>query len=281
MGLIRGILVVLICVVFFVSLLTAGIFVTLSSSLSYENVQPEMTSIVTKVIQEQIGESNIVNTLLPYLGEYCQTNSEITEKFGGYTFVYPCDIVEQGQTKIISYSIEYLVEDFYYREYTCKFWSCLDESEIPLFLVSDYAKSYWRGWFLKSFLISLILAAGIVLLSRRKSRGFVVAGAIVLVSSFVVLQLNRIGSFVARMILSPLSSVSSKTSQSILSDVVGLFFSSSKAIFVWMIAVGFILIGIGIFLRLFRIGFKISNFFRRMEDNKNKSEEKPNKIKKK
>ena len=127
MGFIRGALVVLISVTLFMSLLTTGLFITVSSSLTYDNVQPKISSIATEIIQEQIGEITIIDTLTPYLDEYCNTNSEIVQQFEGYTFVFPCDIIAQGSEGIVSYAIDYLVGDFYYKEYTCEFWKCFSE----------------------------------------------------------------------------------------------------------------------------------------------------------
>ena len=283
MGFVRGALVVIVCVLLFVSLLATGLFITVSSSLTYDNVQPKVSSIATEIIQEQIGEVTIVDELTPYLDEYCDTNSEIIQEFEGYTFVFPCDIVAGGTESIISYSVNYLVEDFYYKEYTCEFWSCLEESDIPLFLVSEYAKNYWKGWFFKAFLLSLILAAGLVLLSKRKSRGFVLTGAVVIVASIVVLQFSKIGAFVAKLVLSPISgALSGETSQVVLADIVGIFFSSSNTIFVWMFVIALILIACGILLKLFKVGFKISAFFRRIESQdaeKVKEVKEPQKVK--
>ena len=283
MGFVRGALVVIVCVLLFVSLLATGFFITVSSSLTYDNVQPKISSIATEIIQNEIGEAIMVDRLTLYLDEYCDTNSEIIQEFEGYTFVFPCDIVAGGSESIISYSVNYLVEDFYYKEYTCKFWSCLGEEDVPLFLVSEYAKNYWRAWFFKAFLLSLILAAGLVLLSKRKSRGFVLTGAVVIVASIVVLQFSKIGAFVTKLVLSPISgALSGETSQVVLADIVGIFFSSSNTIFVWMFVIALILIACGILLKLFKVGFKISAFFRRIESQdaeKVKEVKEPQKVK--
>ena len=278
MGFIRGFALVIISVLLFVFLLATGFFITVSSSLSYDNVQPKISLIATEIIQEQIGEITIIDTLTPYLNEYCNENSEVVQQFEGYVFVFPCDIITQGTESIVSYSVDYLVGDFYYKEYNCEFWNCFGESEIPLFLVSEKAKNYWGAWFFKAFLISLILSAGAILLSKRKSRGFTLTGVLVIFSSLIVLQLSKIGAFVAKLVLFPISSaLSEETSQNILADVIVLFFSNSNTIFVWMFVIGLVLIVAGIILRLFRVGFKVSAFFKKIES-KNEGKIKESKV---
>ncbi len=277
MGLIRGALIVLISVILFVSLLATGFFATLTSSLTYQNVEPQVHSIATEIIEEQIGKITIIDTLTPYLDEYCDNNSEIVQKFQRYTFVFPCEVIANGTDSIINYSVDYLVGDFYYKNYQCEFWKCFEESDVPLFLVSDYARDYWRARFYNTLLISFVLAAGLILLSRKKSNGFILAGSLLIISSLIILQLKRIGTFVAKLVLSPISiAISEETSQSILSQVVEIFFSKSGTIFIWMFVIALILVGIGIVFKLFNLGFKISEFFKKVGA-KNIKVEKPKK----
>ncbi len=266
MGFLRSGFVVLLSVLFFVSLLTTGLFATVSSSLSYENVQPKISSIATQIVEEQIGESEMVGELTPYLETYCIENSEVTYELEGYTFVFPCEVLKQSTENIVAYGVNYLIEDFYYKNYTCDFWECFEEEDMPLFLVSEYGRDYWKSWFIKSFLISLLLATGMILLSRKKSNGFVLTGAITVFVSLIVLKFGKIGAFIFKMIISPVSSaLSAETSQVVLTEIVDVFFSSSGKVFLWMFIIALILIGVGILLRLFRIGFKISDFFKRIE----------------
>ncbi len=269
MGFLRGAGIVILSVLLFVSLLAAGFFAVLASSLTYENVEPQIHSVATKIIEEQIGETTIVDTLTPYLKEYCKNNSEIVYKFQGYTFVFPCEVVASGTDSIINYSVNYLVGDFYYKDYQCEFWKCFEESDIPLFLVSEYAQDYWKARFYNAFLISIVLSAGVVLLFRRKANGFILTGILLIISSLIILQLRKIGAFVAQLILSPVSTaVSEGTSQEILSQVISIFFSKAGAVFLWMFVIALILIGTGIILRLFGIGFKISERLENMGQNK-------------
>jgi len=70
--------------------------------------------------------------------------------------------------------------------------------------------------------------------------------------------LGKIGTFVAKVILSPLSLALSKESTNvILAQVVAMFFSESSKVFLWMFIAGLILITIGIVFKITGLGFKI------------------------
>lgn len=269
MGFIRGAGIVILSVLLFVSLLVAGFFAVLTSSLAYGNVEPQIHSVATEIIKEQIGEATIIDTLTPYLSEYCKNNSEITYKFQEYTFVFPCMVVANGTNATIDYAVSYLIGDFYYKDYSCEFWKCFEESDIPLFLVSEYAQDYWRIKLYTSILVSVVLAGGIILLFRRKANGLVMTGILLVVSSLIILQLEKIGAFVAKLILSPVSTaISEGVSQEVLSQVISIFFSTTGSIFLWMFVIALILIGAGIILRLFGVGFKISKTIEKVKQNK-------------
>jgi len=275
MGFIRGVLIVIASVLLFVSLLATGFFITVTFSLSYDSVQSQVHPIVVQIIEEQIGEITILDTLTPYLDGYCEENSEVVQDFEGYTFVFPCETIKLGKETLVEYSVNYLIEDFYYKEYSCEFWKCFEESDIPLFLISKYAQEYWRTLFFKFFLFSLILSAGVILLSKRKSKGFFLTGILLILTSLIILKLETIGTFIAKLIISPISmALTEETTSAVLSQVVGIFFSKSGTIFVWMFVIALILIGIGILLKLFKIGFKISNFFKKIEETAEKEDKK-------
>jgi len=276
MGFLRGAGIVILSVLLIVSIIAAGFFAVLSSSLTYERVEPQVHSIAEDIINEQIGKITIVDTLTPYLSEYCLENPDITYKFQGYTFVFPCSVVANGTNSIVDYGVNYLVQDFYYKKYTCDFWKCFGESNIPLFLVSGYARDYWKARFYNALLISVILAAGTILLCRKKANGFILAGILTILSSLLILQLKKIGAFTANLVLSPVSTaISGETSQKILSQVVGIFFSASGSVFLWMFILGFVLFGTGIILRMMGIGFKISSAVEKRQERIRMKEEAP------
>ncbi len=260
MGVLRGFGLVIISVLLFVSLLTTGIFATLNYSLTYENVQPKIYNIADQVITTQIGTQEIVNQLTPFLEIYCQNNTEIIQKIQGYTFIFPCTVVEEGYDSILNYSVDYLVEDFYYKDYNCSFVKCFEQSDIPLFLVSDYARDYWRSLYHKFLIFDLILIGLIILFVEKKSNSPILTGSLFIASSLIILQLKNIGTAITKLILSPISmALSNETSKELISQVVGMFFSESTKVFLWMFIAGIILIAIGLFFKLTALGMKIKN----------------------
>jgi hypothetical protein len=258
MGVLRGFGIIIISIVLFICLLVGGIFASISLSLNYDNVQPKTYSIASEIIKTQIGEETIVNQLMPYLNVYCQTNTEVVQSFGDYTFIFPCSIVGEGYDSIVNYSVNYLVSDFYYKEYNCTFTECFEESDVPLFLVSDYARQFWKSLFFKALIASLILSCAIVLISEKRSNAPILVGSLIIASSLIVLTLEKIGTFIAGAILSPISLALSKENMNvIISQIVAMFFSDSSKVFLWMFIVGLVLIVVGIVLKITGIGFKI------------------------
>ncbi len=269
MGVLRGFGLVIVSILLFLSLLSAGIFATLNYSLTYENVQPKIYTIANSIITEQIGTEKIVNQLTPFLEIYCQNNTEIVQNFEGYTFVYPCTVIEQGYDSIINYTINYLIQDFYYKEYNCTFSECFQETSVPIFLVSEHAKDYWKSLFNKSIIAILILIALTILLIEKKTNTPILTGSLFVASSLIISQLKNIGTAIAKLILSPISAaLSNESSKEIISQIVGIFFAESSKVFLWMFIAGIILIAIGIILKLTTLGIKIKNWIEKIKSKK-------------
>jgi len=253
MGVLRGSGIVIVSVLLFLSILVAGICVSISLSLNYENVQP----IAYEIVENQIGGQSIVDELTPYLDVFCKTNTEIVHNFDGYIFVYPCSVVQEGYDSIIDYSVDYLLSDFYYKDYDCSFVKCFEESDVPLFLVSDYARNFWKSLFFKALVLSLLLSCLIVLLMERRINSLLLIGCLVVGGSLIILALKKIGVFIAGAFLSPLSVAFSNGNNELLSDIVAIFFSESSKVFLWMFILGLILIVLWIVFHLTGLGFKI------------------------
>lgn len=274
MGVLRGFGIIIISILLFICLLVGGIFASISLSLSYDNVQPKTYSIASEIIKTQIGEETMVDQLTPYLKVFCKTNTEVVQSFGNYTFIFPCSVIEAGYDSIVNYSVNYLVSDFYYKEYNCTFTECFKESDIPLFLVSNYARQFWKSLFFKALIASLILACSIVLISKKRSNAPILIGSLLVASSLIVLTLEKIGTAIARMILSPISLALSKENiNTIISQLVAMFFLESYRVFLWMFITGLVLIVAGIVLKITGLGFKIG---KKIEEIKGKMSNKGN-----
>lgn len=248
MGFLRGAGLVLVSIALFGMLLIGGIFLTLSSSLNYDKVQPAVYTLVKGIIETQIGEEQIKNEIMPAAEIYCQTEEEIIQDFGGYVLTIPCSIVKQGYDKVLDYSINSITHDFYYKEYNCKFIKCFnssqDNSELPLFLISNLAHTFWRGLFLKFLLFSILLFGLIILLVKKKPNSLVLLGSLLIPISLVIFILSKVGQWVS-------SSASGGDLSLVLFQVIGIFFSQASRISLWMAISGGILIVLGTILKIF------------------------------
>jgi hypothetical protein len=272
MGFLRGAGLVIVSVLLFVSLIGSGIFLTLGMSLTYDNTNQKISSIATDIIQGQIGEGQI-EQYLPLMKAYCEQNPDYVFNEQGYTFVLSCDNIPSSTGELIKETTSSLVEGFYYKDYQCKMWDCLQEEDIPLFLVSEHARDYWMSKFYTSLIISLILIALLILLAQKKSNGIILTGSLTFVASLIISKLNTIGTKIVEALMGPVAgALSGDIHQEMLSDVVGIFFSESSRVFIWMLVIGLLLVVVGIVLRIMRVGFKIADKIERIQgkDEKNK-----------
>lgn len=273
MSFFRGLGLVIVSVLLFVALILAGIFGTLSMSLKYENVQPTIYAVADEVISTNIGGKEMVNQLTPFLTVYCINNTEIVQNFGNYTMVFPCSVVSEGYASILNYSVDYLVKDFYYKDYNCSFMKCFEQSNVPIFLISDFARNYWKSLLFKASMIIIVLCLLAFFLAKKKSNSFYLTGTLFVITSFIILQLEKIGPFISKLIISPISSaIAVDNSEDLITQIIGIFFSEASTMFVWMFVIGLLLIALGIFFSLTSLGFKVKQ---KIEDmtTRNKVEE--------
>jgi hypothetical protein len=269
MGFIRGGLLVIVCVTLFISLFVGGILLTLSSSLKYENVQPELVFLLGGVVDEQLNIDDKLNEFLPMIELYCQTNSQYAFSYGENTFMIPCEVMMQGSDAVVELVVNSFVDQYYYAEYDCNFWDCLGEEEIPLFLVSGKARDYWQSKFYLALILSIVLAVLVFLLVQKKTNFFFLAGGLTIVSALPLLWLGKIVS---------LFPSSSDEAGQYISSIILIFFNQSRSVFVKIIIIGGVFVITGIVLKLFHVGFAISNFFEKIKLGKGSGKTKSNKI---
>lgn len=273
MGFIRGAGVAIISVILFLLLLSGGTFLVLNNSLKYENVKGEITNISYDLMETQEIKPLLEETA-PIIKIYCKNQTEdYVLNAEGQTIVIPCENIttESTNQEVINYvvnkTVSNIVEDSYYKEYNCEFTECFSKEKVPLFLVSEKAKNFWLSLFYKVLIAAIILIALLFLLVHKKTNGFIIAGALFIISSVIIGKLKTVGSWIAKAILSPVSTVFSNTdSTNIISKIVNLFFSESPQIFWKMFIFGIILLVIGIVLKLTKFGIKISGIFNKKEE---------------
>ena len=269
MGIIRGGLLVVASVLLFTCFLVGGSLLVVSNSLEYENIQKELVPVVTEVIEEQIDISSVIDEKFPIMQEYCQNNSEYVFDAEGQTFDVSCDSIEQGTDTIIQEVIEETVEEFYYTNYDCTFLNCFKENkEMPYFLVSEQTQNYFEGKFYFVLILSLIFVGIMFFLVETKTNLPILVGSLLVVSSLPFMKLDSIvGNFADKSLL----------------QFFTFLFTQSYSVFIISLILGILLIALGIFLKFFGWGFKISELINKFRgksgsNQKEKTSQKPKKI---
>jgi hypothetical protein len=247
MGLIRGGLSFIAVVLLFFSFLAVNIFLTLSMSLDYDNVQPELFSVIQLIAEDEINLDDVVNERFEVFDLYCQNNSDSDYVFNemGYTFVIPCEVVYQGPDAVVNKAIGNLVEEVYYKDYNCSFFDCLEKMDVPFFIVSAKAKDYWQSKLYFSMLSSLVLIGLMFLLFEQKFNLPVVVGILLILSSLPFMKLNWLLSFF---------------SGSLYLQFFTIFFTKSYNVFLITFILGIIVLCFGLVLKFFNFGFWLQKF---------------------
>ncbi|HJX50273.1 MAG TPA: hypothetical protein VJ438_02310 [Candidatus Nanoarchaeia archaeon] len=237
MGLIRGGLFTLVCVLLFVSLFAMSTLLTISMSLSHDNVQEELVSIVGNQIRNQTSVASDINTDLRDMQIYCADNIQFVKEYNNFVYTFPCEVVFEGSESVVTFAINQFVDDVYYKEYDCNFWDC--DFTPPYHLISAKAQSYWTGWFYWSLFISLVLVGlTFVLIEDRKNLPFVIGG-LLMISALPFIRVSWLLSLLGYWEFL---------------QFFALFFSKSYSVFLISFVIGILLIGIGLVLKFLGIG---------------------------
>ena len=250
MGFIRSILLIGVSILLFLSLFIGNIFLTLSWSLEYETVKPQMISLVEDLANNE-GLFESVNKNFYSMTTYCQNNSEYVFAQEGYTFVIPCENILLGPEEVIKYSIANLVTQMYYEEYDCNFWECVKLADKPFVLVSEKAKDYWKSKFYLILMITIGLIILSFLLTEQKSNFMIILGGLIIFSSLPFMKINSLLS-----LISPES----------IMNFLPIFFIRSYNVFLIMFIIGLSVLILGIGLKFINIGFKLTNFFSKIQE---------------
>jgi len=245
MGFFRTSFVIILAILLFFSLLAANTFFILGSSLNYDNVREEINSIVQSkenVLPEKlVGEFNLTKAAEGALNGaeiYCRNlnNKYYVSHYQGYSVNISCATVniEIDPREIFNKTYEDFIYDIYYKEYDCDFWNCFSRTGLPFFLVSEKARDYWMEKFYFALLASLILMALIALFVEQKVNALLIVGILLAFSAFPLLKLADIlyvlaGDF---------------------SALINLFLGSTRVVFLFSLALGILLFGMGLAMRL-------------------------------
>ena len=193
MGVIRGALAVFVSILLLIVFLAVNTFLTLTLSLQYKNVQEQLSPIIQDTLENELGVilSNEIANEIDSMNIQCEGNSgNYVFNEGRYSITLSCNALTQGTDAIIASGVESLIESYYYKEYTCDFWKCFGEEEIPLFLVSDYARNYWKNKLYLSLAVALGLMVLLFLLFKKKHNTFVIPGILLMAAALPFLRMN-------------------------------------------------------------------------------------------
>lgn len=244
MGAIKGFFLVIVSVLLFLSIFSSVLSLTLTSSLNYKNLQRESKEIVKGLLEEEVNFSSTFDEAYPLIQSYCQNNSEYVLNSEGFTFTLSCTSALEGKTALIENGVDSLIKGIYYKEYTCEFIDCFKEGELPLFVFSMKSYTFFNNIFKISLLIVSLLLLSAFLLMEKKTNLFILAGILTIISSLLFFKITDL-----------INLLPEKT----ISQVIGLFFSSSFSISIKILIIGIILLITGIVLKIFKVGFSISD----------------------
>lgn len=252
MGAIRGVLLVIVGVLLFISVLVGNVLLTLTLSIDPSSIQKELDSDILGSLAGDINVKGVIEENIPSMQEHCESKTEFSfeDPNTGQSFTIPCDIVAQGSDAIVDYSIDTFVEELYYEDYDCGFWDCFERTGSPLFLISEKAKNYWNSKFYLALMVSVILVALMFLLVEKKSNLFVIAGSLLIISALPFMKLDWALSFI---------------SDKPFLELLTIFFTKAHTVFLIALISGIVVLSVGILLKLFGVGFTISNIFSRFQ----------------
>lgn len=260
MNFIRGSLLVFISTLLLISFLVLGIFATLNYSLKYEIIKPQIQSFIKEIVEKEINKT-IIDEQVKILQTHCKTNSNYTfnDETTNSIFVIPCEVIAKGTDEIINAESNILIDEYYYKKYECEFLNCFKEKN-PFFLVSQHAKDFWKKQFYIFLIVSILLAVLMFLLIERKNNFPILIGSLLILGFLPLLALFGIAKFAISSLALALPFD--------LSSIALIFFSKANFVFLTGLIIGIILIALGIFLKLLKIGIEVEEWIEGKEDDK-------------
>ncbi|MCF7910047.1 hypothetical protein K9L16_00035 [Candidatus Pacearchaeota archaeon] len=255
MGLIRSGLVFLVSFLLFMSFFIGGLLLTITFSLDYDVLSLEISSISEDILDE-VNFDEIIGQNLEPLKLYCKNNSEFVFNYEGQVFNVDCNKFISNIEQPEEFFVQEIFRNIYYKEYSCEFWNCLEETGQPLFFISKFSHDYFYSKFLLTLFIAVILFVALFLLSENKSSSFIISGILLAIASLPFMKLEWfVGAVLPGSFLQFLE----------------LFFMKAHSVFIWWFTLGILLFVIGILFKFFNIGMEISKLFANLSSKKNKT----------
>lgn len=254
MGLIRSGLVVTVSSILFLSLFLGNTFLTLSWSLEYDNVEPQITAFATNMIIDQ-GFKESIEENRAYMKTYCIEYDSFIYSQDGITLEIPCEIIAQGTNSIIDYGVSTMIEDLYYKTYDCSFWECLKQDSTSFVLVSEKSKEYWSDMYSYSLFATIAIFLLLLLVIEAKHSTLTITGVLMIVASYPFRKLNWVLGFLP---------------DGNLTDLFLALFAKSYNVFLITMIIGFALFAVGIGFEFLGFGLWFSKLIGAFKKDKKK-----------
>ncbi len=248
MGFIRGGLLIILSFLLLILVFLGSVFLSLSWSLQYENVKTELGPVAKELtenkfnlVEEDFNLTEEMEEALESMKSYCENESEYVFSGGGYTFVIPCESLEEfneNPETLVDQGVEIIIEQIYYEDYECGFWNCFGMTDLPFFLVSEKARNYWKQNFYYSVIISIILIILIFFLLEQRQNTPIIVGSVLVLSSFPLAKLEKLAVYLV---------------ENSYFSFISIFFSKTGSVFWITLISGLIILGAGISWRFLNI----------------------------
>lgn len=250
MGIFRGGLVAIFAVLLFVSAFFGSVFLTMSSSLSYDDVSEQTYPAIYDLINDSQTNQDLfyeINPLSFKLGDavrgasiamqsHCLNYQDYVFVFEEYTIALSCSSLVDDQT-LFEEASQRFVDNMYYKEYDCEFWNCFRKAGLPFFLISEKAQDYFEGRFYFSLLVFLALSVLVFIFIEQRQNTPIIGGGIMVISSIL---LSRLGNFIEN------------SADKTFTLFIKILFDNSNTIFWWILILGSILVLVGIGFRIWQ-----------------------------
>lgn len=245
MGMIRSGVAVFLSSLLFISIFLGNVFLTMSWSLEYENVEPVVGNFAGEIV-EDLGFMKILDDNYDMMLVYCDTSDFFHFSYEGGFVDIPCNEVEKGSDAISTYVVSEFIDDVYYKDYNCSFFKCIKEEGQPYVLISEKAKDYWSSKFRLTLVISVIILVLMFLFFSSKHSVLIVAGILSVISAIPFRKVNWLVG------LLPSGNFA---------DLLQAFFTKSYNVFMLMLIIGGSLLFLGLMFEFLGWGIGISKFF--------------------
>lgn len=237
MGFIKTTTLILIGILLFISFLILNSFFIASSCLEYNNLQKSVKPLVEEFIYGEFISKELIEDNFIAMKFYCQQNNTFfVVSQADYTLSIPCQEILTGTSdSVVDSQINKFIQDNYYKEYSCSFWSCFEQENTPFFVFSEMSKNYFKSTFYILLVVSLILILLVFFLVEFKRNSLIIVGALLVISSLPFAKLDMfIESIQIRNLMAFLSIISAEAYRT----------------FLIVFILGIILLGIGIGLKI-------------------------------